>query len=1188
MPPHDSPTVRPSRVRLQVVWSTRPLLRVGSAEAGFEMRAVRPAVAVLMGLALALAGCGDDPPAKGCDAAHLDPDGSCTRGSVVGSVQLEEGDQSITTVSLVAETDAGGRDIHLKNGAGSGPFSFGGVEPGTWKLAVAATGYITQSVSVRVGAGKTTDVGTIVLESDANRPASIEGKILLADAPSHGGTLVRLDDSTLMVSTSPDGAFRIGDLTPGAHVLHARHDGYVPLDQTIVLERGPNAVEFTMERLAGEGELSGMVTDSETSAPVEGATVTVGDTWSGTSGPDGRYEVEGILPGIYQVRASRSGYVAAVANGLSIAAESITVRDFALVAGEESSKLHGVATRKHSAEGANGGIEVRLSGTPIVTETDAFGRWRLDEAPNGRHDVVFSDPRFPSVTVRDVLVSDLRHTQVPDVALGPAQKIVDGHSTSSRIFATRRKAVVATTQGTYLYDADRSTRTKLSDEALEVVAVDAAERFATLKGPGELHRLDVVQGGLMRIESKPVTALVSDRALTLFVGGGGDYTLFAIEAGEIEPRVVTKVDGPILSIGGALVEGRGWRVVGSRKDGSVMAMAVDFDGWLGPVGVEVTAGAVPGKVVTTGIPVRQDGAPALRTFYWSDLDARTTTVAATNVAQYGFEPANSMFLLVSTGEIASLSIDTGTVTSLVNDLDLQVVSWFGFKSLVARRNGGQEIHWVSSDPPSSGILCSDSRGELVDSFFACLDGESPHTLRVLDREGLAQTWSEDAMGLPIVDEDYLHLYWNDSAGLLHIRSNGGKKELTIDCAADDMEFSGSNIANCSTQPGSFLLSFSREMVRHLSTSATKCSVASGGRFAVCSHPCAGETCVRLYDFDADTSIDVSTSTSPYFNAVWGPDGGVAIRSGSGAFHATTNGATPQVTSCGLVDATPSQVSKEFSLWFDLAGQAHVCASDGMHSEPFVPWSNGIARIGASHRYFLGGFLVDLADGSVLHLVEAYGHEIPFPGGSLITSGFGLIRIPEAGAPTWLVEDENVLFLGPMVPWAGLLVGDHLAFDLLVTDGAGNVATLLEDGVLLVPFGASTLVFYDEGPDGVSLALIDREANTTLVPYRVADTRANEGRRLFFDTPTDDGLAFATAHLDTFVSSILYPAAGAQPVGADDEDRWIFVADGWTWQESPIAPRAVIAGESRRVASAIAGTIVFHAKAPDATYLLEGE
>lgn len=1150
---------------------------------------VRPAVAVLLGLALALAGCGDDPPAKGCDAAHLDRDGSCTRGSVVGSVQLEEGDQARTTVSLVeAGTEGGGRDIHLNNGTGSGPFSFAGVDPGTWKLAVAATGYVTHSVEVRVAAGKTTDVGKIVLEPDANRPASIEGTIRLADATNHGGTLVRLDDSTLMVSTTSDGAFRFGDVTPGVHVLHARHDGYAPLDQTIFLERGPNTVEFTMERLAGEGMLSGTVTDSATNAPVEGATVVVGDTWSGTSGPDGAYEVEGIPPGTYQVRAGRSGYVAAVANGVSIEAEAITRRDFALVAGEDPSRLYGVATRKHAAEGANGGITVRLSGTPIVTETDAFGRWRLEEAPNGRYDVVFTDPRFPPVTVRDVGVSDQRHTQVPDVALGPAQKIVDGHSTSTRVFAARRKAVVATTQGTYLFDAARSTRTRLSDEALEVIAVDAEERFATLKGPGELYRLDVVQGGLEPIESSPVMALVSDRALTLFVRGGGDFMLYAVEAGEVEPRVVTKVDGPFLAIGGPLVEGRGWRVVGSRKDGISVSMVVDFDGWLGPVGVEVEWGTLPGKVVTTGIPVRQDGAPSLRTFYWSDFDARTTTVVANSVQQYEFATANSTVLLVSPGEIASLSIDTGVVTSLVTGVEPGVVWVGGFKALVARKNGGQEIHWISSDPPSSGILCSDSRGELVDGFFACLDGESPHTLRVLDRNGVAQTWSEDAMGLPTLDEEYFDfLYWNDSAGLLHVRQNGGTRELTIDCAAEDVDLIVP-IAHCSTQPGSFVLSFIGEVVRHLSTRATKCSVARGGRFAVCSHPCAGETCVRLHDFEADTSVEISTSPNSRLEAIWGSDGGVAIRAGSGAFHAKTTGATPQVTSCGLADASPSQVAKDFSLWFDLAGQAHVCGSDGTHSDPFVPWSNGIARIGASNRYFLGGFLVDLADGSVLHLVESYGHEIPYPGGSLITSGYGLIRIPEDGAPTWLVEDENVYFLGPLVPWAGLLVGEHTAFDLLVSDGAGNVATIVENGVGLMPIGATTLAFYDEGPDGTSLALIDREANTTLVPYRVADTRQNEGRRLFFDTPTDDGLAFATAHLDTFVSSILYPAAGAQPVGAGDDDRWIFVADGWTWQESHDAPRAVIAGESRQVQSASGGTLVFHATSPDATYLLEGE
>jgi len=1141
------------------------------------MHSFRQAVALLVGATLALAACGDDPRPQTCDPDYSDVEGGCTLGALVGRLELAEGSQARTTVSLAIGADGGGRTVEFVQASGGGPFSFEKLEQGEWLLALHAEGHVGQSLTVLVAAGQTKDVGTIVLEVDPKRPASIEGKILLRDAAAHGGTLVHLDESTLRVATAPDGSFRFADVPPGSHTLHARHDGYAPLDHSIFLERGPNPLEFTMDPLEGVGSLSGKVTHAGTGAPLEGASISVGGSYAATSGADGAYVVSDVPRGTYEVRVSHSGFMTLVADGVSVVPNATTSRDFALTEGDESARLFGVATRMHAAPGANGGISVRVLGTELETTTDGDGRWRFAEAPAGRFDVAVEDERFPPATIRGVVVSDGRQTRAPDVVLGPAKKILDGLATSSRIFASRRKAVVATPQGTHLFDAARSTLTRLSGESLEVIAVDAQQRWATLKGAGSLFRLDVVQGTIESVQVPRFTSLVSDRAMTIFVGDDG--VLHALVAGETVTLSLQTVGDGTVSVGQRLDEVRGWRTVVAFSSQGVWEIPVDFGGWVGGAGSSVVAGSVPGRVATFGPWIAGQG----RSLTWADLATHSTIPVATGMDDYDLW--RNVVTFVEGSTLAALDIDTGAVSPLLSGV-APAVDWLSNGAAVARRSGG--LRWLSSAPPSSGILCADPRGEARSGdVFACVDGPSPHQLRVVDSSGLASTWSSDAVTLPAIDDDGL-VSWNDSDGLLHVRLDGFAADLTIACAAADanLALDKESIlrrlvrATCQTQEGSSLLDFAAGRVWQFSQAIDRCSVDPGGGLAVCRHATSGD--VVAYDTLGNSQVVSVGGTR--LSVVWGADGGAAVRTGAGAYHA--NGL--QVTACAIPDSLPVKAAEEFSLWFDIAGNAYVCGSDGSVSEPFVPWTGGIARIGSSQRYFYGGWLVDLADGSVEHLVPEYGYEIPCPGGSLITSAWGLVRVPETGEPQWIVEDRKIQYLSPGVPWAGFLAGEPTDFDLLVADAAGSVSTLLEGGVEFSVAGDASLAFHAPGDDGRSVAVIDSAANLTFVPYRVGDSWQVEADRLFFDTPTVEGVAFATTHLGTGTSSILHPTAGGKPIGVGGDGRWIFVADGWTWQETAAGTRSVIAGKSTLVQAAEAGTIVFHATAPDATYWLEGD
>ena len=244
------------------------------------------------------------------------------------------------------------------------------------------------------------------------------------------------------------------------------------------------------------------------------------------------------------------------------------------------------------------------------------------------------------------------------MVLGPAKKILDGLATSSRIFASRRKAVVATPQGTHLFDAARSTLTRLSGESLEVIAVDAQQRWATLKGAGSLFRLDVVQGTIESVQAPRFTSLVSDRAMTIFVGDDG--VLHALAAGETVTLSLQTVGDGTVSVGQRLDEVRGWRTVVAFSSQGVWEIPVDFGGWVAGAGSSVVAGSVPGRVATFGPWIAGQG----RSLTWADLATHSTIPVATGMDDYDLW--RNVVTFVEGATLAALDIDTGAVSPLLS------------------------------------------------------------------------------------------------------------------------------------------------------------------------------------------------------------------------------------------------------------------------------------------------------------------------------------------------------------------------------------------------------------------------------------------------------------------------------------------------------------------------------------------
>lgn len=158
------------------------------------------------------------------------------------------------------------------------------------------------------------------------------------------------------------------------------------------------------------GEITGTVTDAGTGSPIAGATISYSGG-SATTDASGGYAINQIASGNQTLTASAPGY-APMQQTVVVPPNGSAVVDFALapaatyIAGEVRDAL----TTQLIA-----GATVSYSGGS--TQTDALGRYRLDNTPPGTYDVVASASGYVSKTQQVVVTAGAPATS--DFALQP-------------------------------------------------------------------------------------------------------------------------------------------------------------------------------------------------------------------------------------------------------------------------------------------------------------------------------------------------------------------------------------------------------------------------------------------------------------------------------------------------------------------------------------------------------------------------------------------------------------------------------------------------------------------------------------------------------------------------------------------------------------------------------------------------
>lgn len=361
------------------------------------LRALVPTVSVIL---LGLIGCGGLPPTE---------DGAQGGTVVVLAVDQETSGPLQVPVTVIVggvrgELRPADEQLVLSN------VPIGTGTPPTQPLTATAEGFVTATTQVQMQVTTATWVTVQLAKADPETTGRVTGTVKEAES---GDPVVNAfvnftppdDDEAEGVGgyTDAEGNFIIGGIPEGRRRVTVQAEGFLPFNPTtvtIVADADGENQPLSFELVAGDTSVpvTGVVADVLTRLPIEGATVTIGDSAPVQSDADGRFRATDVLVGDRTFTVTAQGYedfsrVIRVLPGMG----DVTLELIEAATDPPTSPFTISGTVTLSGAEDNAGATVTAisldTGTPMAEdETDAAGRYELF-VPPGRYElrVAFGD-----------------------------------------------------------------------------------------------------------------------------------------------------------------------------------------------------------------------------------------------------------------------------------------------------------------------------------------------------------------------------------------------------------------------------------------------------------------------------------------------------------------------------------------------------------------------------------------------------------------------------------------------------------------------------------------------------------------------------------------------------------------------------------------------------------------------------
>ena len=202
--------------------------------------------------------------------------------------------------------------------------------------------------------------------------------------------------------SNPDGSYTLSEVLPGVYNVTASKVGYqsqTVLDVQVSADQTAT-VNFNLTPIP-PGAISGYVKDTGGN-PISGATVSTNTGgYSTTSGANGGYSLS-VLPGTYNVTASKSGYQSQTQNNVSVSSGATTTVNFNL-----SPVTYGTISGyvRNTSGTAISGATVSTNTGGYSTTSGSDGGYTLSNVAAGTYNVTASKTGYQSQTQNNISVT---------------------------------------------------------------------------------------------------------------------------------------------------------------------------------------------------------------------------------------------------------------------------------------------------------------------------------------------------------------------------------------------------------------------------------------------------------------------------------------------------------------------------------------------------------------------------------------------------------------------------------------------------------------------------------------------------------------------------------------------------------------------------------------------------------------
>ncbi len=264
--------------------------------------------------------------------------------------------------------------------------------------------------------------GSLLCNPPPAATGSISGMVTDADggAPIQGASVSA--DSGQSDITDASGNYTLTGVPIGSRTLTATAAGFDPAtpQATTVTDGGNSIVSFalTATPIPTTGSITGVVTDSNGGAPIQGASVSVDSGQSATTDAGGNYTLTNVPTGSRTVSASAAGYEPVTPQSTTVTDGGTSVVNFSLTATPTGGGVGSIKGTVTSSSGA------KLGGVLIETDTgqsatsNKGGKYNLQNVPEGSRTVTASASGFSDTIVTGVDIGNGTTTTL-DIQMNP-------------------------------------------------------------------------------------------------------------------------------------------------------------------------------------------------------------------------------------------------------------------------------------------------------------------------------------------------------------------------------------------------------------------------------------------------------------------------------------------------------------------------------------------------------------------------------------------------------------------------------------------------------------------------------------------------------------------------------------------------------------------------------------------------